>query len=256
MRRCCPACRPAWIGSSDRIGRAPASLAAATFLSRRVLHRRRPPLRHSQWKAAGRSLGIAELANLAGQSSGSAARSLYGGFVELRNGEQEVALQTLCEGADWPLKVVVAVTETGPKPVGSTEAMEISRQTSPFYSSWVEKQDEDLALAREAIKRRDFLKLGTVAEHNCLKMHSMMWASRPPIVFWNAATMRCLQTVRRLQRDGLGVFFTIDAGPQVKAICLPEHADDVRSALASTDGVVDVIPTGLGEAARPLDVDQ
>ena len=203
--------------------------------------------------AAGRSLDTAALASLAGQASGSAARSLYGGFVELENREREIAVKTLRAGETWPLQVAVAITETGPKSVGSTEAMEISRKTSPFYSNWIEKQEGDLAEARDAIHAKDFAKLAAVAEHNCLKMHSMMWSSRPPIVYWNSATMQCLQAIRRLQRDGTGVFFTIDAGPQIKAVCLPEHADKVRSALSEIDGVTDVTLTGLGDAARLLD---
>lgn len=70
------------------------------------------------------------------------------------------------------------------------------------------------------------------------------------MVYWNSATMRCLQTVRKLQGDGHGVFFTIDAGPQVKAVCVPECAADVRSALVATEGVADVMVTGLGDGAR------
>ncbi|NNF40359.1 MAG: diphosphomevalonate decarboxylase [Woeseiaceae bacterium] len=203
--------------------------------------------------ALGRSLNTAELATLAGRASGSAARSLYGGFVELRNTRDAIAVATLREAPTWPLVVVVAITESGPKAIGSTEAMEISRKTSPFYSNWVARQDEDLDVARDAIARQDFGQLAAVAEHNCLKMHSMMWSSRPPTVYWTAATMQCLQTVRHLQRHDLGVFFTIDAGPQVKAICLPEHAEEVRAALAQTAGVQDVMVTGLGAGARVLD---
>lgn len=203
--------------------------------------------------AAGLSLDNHTLANLAGRCSGSAARSLLGGFVELENLDDEIAVRALRDSSSWPLCVVVAVTETRPKPIGSTKAMEISRKTSPFYSSWVERQDEDIAAARSAILNKDFQQLAAVAEHNCLKMHSMMWASRPPTVFWSSATMRCLQTVRSLQRAGVAVFFTIDAGPQVKAICLPEHVEEVRSSLASTKGVIDVLVTQLGEAARLWD---
>ncbi|NND46084.1 MAG: diphosphomevalonate decarboxylase [Woeseiaceae bacterium] len=204
--------------------------------------------------AAGKSLGVAALANLAGRSSGSAARSLYGGFAELENRESEIAVSTLCESDQWPLSVVIAITETGPKAVGSTEAMEISRKTSPFYANWVERQDDDLQTARDAIRQRDFEQLAAIAEHNCLKMHSVMWASRPPIVYWNSVTMRCLQTVRKLQGGGAGVFFTIDAGPQVKAICLPEHVQEVRAALAATEGVIDIMESGLGDAARLVEV--
>jgi len=204
-------------------------------------------------EAAGKSLRNEVLSNLAGRSSGSAARSLYGGFVELESRDNDVAVCTLLDSDTWPLSVVIAVTETGPKAISSTDAMEISRKTSPFYSSWIERQPEDLAAARNAIMNQDFQQLAAVAEHNCLKMHSMMWASRPPTVFWNSATMQCLQTVRGLQRTGVAVFFTIDAGPQVKAICLPEHAEKVRTSLASTNGVIDVMVTGLGEAARLLE---
>ena len=200
--------------------------------------------------AAGQSRSVAELASLAGRASGSAARSLLGGFVELSNTVDDIELRSLCEADGWPLTVVVAITETGPKPVGSTEAMEISRQTSPFYDSWIEQQPQDLHAAREAIAQRNFHALAAVAEYNCLKMHSIMWSSRPPMVYWNAATMRCVQTVRRLQEEGADVFFTIDAGPQVKAVCRPEHAAAVEAALRATDGVTDLMTTGLGAGAR------
>lgn len=70
------------------------------------------------------------------------------------------------------------------------------------------------------------------------------------MVYWNAATMRCLQTVRQLQGQGVGVFFTIDAGPQVKAVCLPEYASEVEAAMRATTGVVDIMTTGLGDGAR------
>lgn len=203
--------------------------------------------------ACDREASREELAQLAGHASGSAARSLYGGFAELANDGDHISLQSLREPDEWPMQVVVAITDSGPKPVGSTEAMEISRKTSPFYESWVADQDQDLGVARDAIAAKDFMSLTAIAEHNCLKMHSIMWASRPPTVFWNAATMRCLQTVRRLQGDGVKVFFTIDAGPQVKAVCLPEHVGDVRSALQETDGVKEIMTTGLGAGARLIE---
>jgi len=203
--------------------------------------------------AANLSLGTQELAQLAGASSGSAARSLYGGFTELANSGDGIALTSLRGGGSWPMQVVVAITAPGPKAMGSTEAMEISRESSPFYKDWVSQQEHDLTVARTAIAGKDFTQLTTIAEHNCLKMHSLMWASRPPTVFWNAATMRCLQTVRRLQGEGCQVFFTIDAGPQVKAICLPDDAEAVRQALAETPGVQEIMMTGLGSAARLLE---
>ena len=203
--------------------------------------------------ASGSTSSTAELASLAGRSSGSAARSLYGGFVELRNTPGDVSVETILDGDQWPLKVIIAVTSEGPKPVNSGEAMEISRKTSPFYSSWLENQSDDLDVARAAIREQDFEKLAGVCEHNCLKMHSVMWASRPAIVYWNSATLNCMQTVRDLRSTGSAVFFTIDAGPQLKAICLESDEQRVREALSATTGVVDVLSSGLGDGARLLE---
>ena len=202
--------------------------------------------------AAGTAYGRDRLASLAGRASGSAARSLYGGYVELENAGDDIRLRELCGPGDWPLCVVVAITSSGPKSVSSTVAMETSRETSPFYSRWVEQQDADLAEARTAIAERDFARLGSVAEHNCLKMHSVMWGSRPPMVFWNATTIACMEAVRELQAGGTAVFFTIDAGPQLKAVCEPADADLVRRSLERISGVEQVIVTGLGDSARAV----
>lgn len=201
-------------------------------------------------QAAGLSPSVDDLARMAGRASGSAARSLYGGFAELSNSGDTINLTSLCDEHQWPLNVVVAITEKGPKHTGSTEAMEVSRKTSPFYDSWLEQQDDDLQIARTAVEQRDFAALAAIAEHNCLKMHSVMWASRPAIVFWNAATMRCMQTVRRLQDSGHNVFFTIDAGPQVKAVCSPADLEVVLDAMSATEGVAEIMSSGLGPAAR------
>ena len=197
-------------------------------------------------------LGRAALVSLAGLASGSAARSLMGGYVELMNLDDDIAVNQLLGPEDWPLAVVVAITAAGPKPIGSGSAMEISRKTSPFFDRWIEQQAADLDAARSAVTGRDFAKLGAVAEHNCLKMHSVMWGSRPPIVYWNSGTLACMETIRELQAGGNAVFFTIDAGPQVKAVCLPGDVARVRQALAATPGVSDILVSGLGGGARAV----
>ena len=199
--------------------------------------------------AGGRERTTAALAGLAGQASGSAARSLYGGFVELRNDGDGIAVSTILDGDSWPLRIVAAVTSTAPKPVSSGEAMEASRKSSPFYSRWIAEQDTDLATARDAILVRDFGRLASIAEHNCLKMHSVMWTSRPPVVYWNAATLACLERVRELRADGVSAFFTIDAGPQVKVFCLPADEPQVVAALSDIGGVESVLTSGIGAGA-------
>jgi diphosphomevalonate decarboxylase len=190
------------------------------------------------------------LARLAGAISGSAARSLYPGIVLLTADDEDILVDTICE--DWPLELVVAVTDESSKAIGSSEAMLRSAGTSPFYAAWVEHQEQDIATALDAVRARDFAALAAVAEHNCLKMHSLTWTSRPPVVFWNQATLACMQTVRDLQADRVPVFFTIDAGPQLKAVCLSDATSAVASALEATPGVRRILQSGLGAGARRL----
>jgi diphosphomevalonate decarboxylase len=204
-------------------------------------------------KAARLSRDTLSLARLAGASSGSAARSFYEGIVVLAAGEREIDVRSIAAAQEWPLCIVIAITESGPKSVGSTEAMLRSAATSPFYRSWLEGQDTDLRLAEAAVRERDFEKLGEVSEHNCLKMHAVMWTSRPSVGYWNTATLNAMETVRELKRSGVPVFFTIDAGPQVKAVCLPAACEAVRLALSATEGVMQVLVSGLGSGARLLD---
>ena len=81
-------------------------------------------------------------------------------------------------------------------------------------------------------------------------MHAVMLSTRPPLIYWTPATLACLQRVRELRAAGVPVFFTIDAGPQLKAVCLPEAASEVAAALAAIDGVHNVLRSPLGAGAR------
>jgi diphosphomevalonate decarboxylase len=128
--------------------------------------------------------------------------------------------------------------------------MERSAESSPYYSAWVATQAADLAAARAAIRARDFAALTEVAERNCLKMHAAAIAATPPLLYWNGATVECVHAIRRLRASGVPVFFTIDAGPQVKAICLAEGRPRVEAALRSVPGVLDVLSSRLGPGAE------
>lgn len=196
-------------------------------------------------------LSPAELSTLARQGSGSAARSILGGFVEWHRGERDDGADSfadvLAPPDHWPLKVAIAITATGPKATGSTDGMTQTEFTSPYFDAWVDGQEADLADARAAILSRDFEKLADVSEFSCLKMHASALAARPGVIYWNGATVAAMHVVRALRAAGMPVFFTIDAGPQLKAICDPSAEHALRDALASVPGVREVIVTGLGE---------
>jgi diphosphomevalonate decarboxylase len=186
--------------------------------------------------------------------SGSAARSIFGGFVEMHAGKaadgNDSFAEPLLEAGEWPLEVVIAVTAKAEKEVGSRTGMTRSADSSPYYSAWVAGQPPDLAAARTAIRARDFAALAETAEHNCLKMHAAALTARPPLVYWNGATIECLHAVRRLRAAGVPVFFTIDAGPQLKAVCERRARERVETALRDVPGVLELLPSALGPGAE------
>lgn len=186
------------------------------------------------------------LANQAGSVSGSAARSILGGIVKLNNEPEKIRITQLLSPNDWPLRVVIAITDKKEKAISSSKAMKLSADTSPFYSSWVEDQNDDIKEANSFISKKDFEGLASISEHNCMKMHSIMWTTRPSIVYWNATTIDCMHAIRDLQRNGESVFFTIDAGPQIKAICLPENEEKIAKKLNEIKGVQSIMTSGLG----------
>lgn len=200
--------------------------------------------------ALGLDLPEAQRSRLARTASGSAARSLYGGFVALRNRGGDTDCAQVAGPDHWPLTVVIAVTQTAPKDVGSRAGMLRSARTSPYYTGWVQSHAADMEAALDAVWRRDFSALAAVAEHSCMKMHALMLSSRPPLLYWTPATLACIRSIGGLQQDGVPVFSTIDAGPQVKAICTPSAADGVAAALSAVPGVVQVMRCGLGQGAR------
>lgn len=182
------------------------------------------------------------------QGSASAARSVFSGFVTLAPPDWQAT--TLATAEHWPLNTIVAVTNERAKSVNSTTGMARSRSTSPFYDPWVKSCQEDYTLAVDAIARQDFELLGETAERNCLKMHSVMLTSLPALAYWNPATVGCMQVVRELRAAGTGVFFTIDAGPQVKAICQANDVERVNAALQSVPGVQRTLICGMGNGAH------
>jgi diphosphomevalonate decarboxylase len=208
-------------------------------------------------RAAGLTLSPDELSVLARLGSGSAARSIFGGFVEMARGERadggDAAARPLAGGDGWDVRLVVAVTTAGPKPMGSTAAMEHTARTSPYYPAWLAGVDGDLVAARAAIAARDLPALGAVAERSALRMHAAAMAADPAIIYWNPATLAAIAAVRALRDRGVPVFFTIDAGPHVKALCAAAHADEVAAALAAVPGVVKTLMGAPGPGARVVE---
>lgn len=192
--------------------------------------------------AFGADASTDRLSRIAREGSGSAMRSLWGGFVRLHKGTatdgSDCRAEQIFPASHWDIRVIVVHCAVGSKTVGSREGMERSRITSPYFAQWVDTSEADLSGAAEAIAERNIDKLGEIVEHSSCKMHACMLASRPPLLYWNDTTVRVMHELWRLRREAnLRGFATSDAGPHVKVVCEASSADALAEALRKVPGV-------------------
>lgn len=184
--------------------------------------------------ASGHPSDSSHLSRIARIGSGSACRSLWGGFVRWDRGERDDGLDSHgvpVETEPWDLRMVVAIIDEGKKAVGSTAGMERSRATSPLWSAWLADADRNVAEAEAAVRARDLQRLGEVMERSTFAMHATMQTSTPPLLYWQPGTVAALREVFALRQAGIGAWATMDAGPQVKVLCETSVADRVSDAL-------------------------
>ena len=210
--------------------------------------------------AYGLDLDATALSRLARRGSGSASRSVFGGFAMWHAGKdtgtaEEMDLSSYAEPVatgELDPALVVAVVNAGPKDVSSREAMRRTIATSPLYEPWVVSSRDDLVEMRAALLRADIDAVGEIAERNALGMHATMLAARPAVRYMAPASLTVLDSVLQLRRDGIPAYATMDAGPNVKVLCRRADADRVAAVVrgAAPDG--SVVIAGPGPAARLL----
>ncbi len=205
--------------------------------------------------AAGVALDARALTRLARQGSGSAARSIHGGFVRMHASDRDEG--AFAEPIASPLldrvRMVIAIVDGGaPKAHGSRDAMEHTAATSPLYEAWLATVPRDLATAEAALASGDLEQLGTVAEANALAMHATAIAARPAVIYWQPATIALLAAVRTLRGNGRAAWATIDGGPHVKVLTTIEDADHVARALAGVEGVTATTVSTPGHGAEVI----
>ncbi len=162
--------------------------------------------------------------------SASASRAVYGGFTLLQEGG--VRAEPLFPAKWWPeFRILVAVTSRAPKPSASRASMENTRLTSPYYGAWVENSRTVAREALAALRGKDLERLGEMARLSYMRMHASALAADPPIVYWLPASVAVINACAELRAHGIQAWETMDAGPQVKIICLEPDLAAIRSAL-------------------------
>ena len=205
-------------------------------------------------EAYGLGLDAAALSRLARTGSGSACRSIHGGFVLWQRGERadggDSEARQLFAANDWPLTILVAQVRDGQKQVSSTQGMRLASADSLTFRGWIEQCERDVLACEDALRAKDMDRLAAVVEGNAMAMHGTMMAGRPPLLYWQPATVAIIHAVRQLRADGTACCFTIDAGSSVVILAEPADAPPVAAALAAIDGVETVLQTRVGAGAR------
>ena len=201
--------------------------------------------------ALGLDLPARDLSELARRGSGSAARSIFGGFVMLHAGEshQGAYAEPLYDPSWWEIRDLVAILSYREKEVSSTAGHGLA-DTSPFHLARVAAIPALNDRLEQALAERDLATLGEVAEQDALLMHAVMMTSRPSLLYWIPETVAVMRKVHSWRAEGIPVYFTIDAGPNVHLLTMPEYVDRLLTDLRDEPAVREVLPCGPGEAAR------
>ncbi|MBO1298506.1 MULTISPECIES: diphosphomevalonate decarboxylase [unclassified Enterococcus] len=172
-------------------------------------------------EALGLGLDQQALSRLARRGSGSACRSIFGGFVEWEKGHDDqtsYAQQLPSNGFEEDLAMVFVLINDQQKDVSSRDGMRRTVETSHFYQGWLDSVENDLLELKQAITEKAFQTLGEVMERNGLKMHGTTLAATPPFTYWSPDSLKAMQAVRELRASGIPCYFTMDAGPNVKVL--------------------------------------
>lgn len=199
-------------------------------------------------RAAGLDWSAAAVADLARQSSASAARSLFGGFCELVPEAAGARVAQVAPEDALPLRVLVCVVTEDAKDVSSTAGMQATRAESPYYAAWLEDAPKSFAAIRAAVLAGDLERTCALAERSALAMHASAMAAG--VVYFRGTTLDVYRRVRELRAAGRLAFATMDAGPHVKVLTSEAEADALAADLAGVPGVLRVITARPGPGAR------
>ncbi|BFG21029.1 hypothetical protein CerSpe_073030 [Prunus speciosa] len=167
-----------------------------------------------------------QLSAIARRGSGSACRSLYGGFVKWIMGKDEKGTDSLAvqlaDEKHWDeLVIVIAVVSSQQKETSSTTGMRDTVETSLLLQHRAkEVVPKRILKMEEAIKNRDFASFAQLACTDSNQFHAVCLDTCPPIFYMNDTSHRIISLVEKWNRAAgtPQVAYTFDAGPNAVLI--------------------------------------
>lgn len=172
---------------------------------------------------------------LARLGSGSAARSVLGGFVSWGISEHfpgssdEYATPLPFEPHPVFRKpgVAIMIASSTRKSVSSSLGHRLMEQ-HPFAQARYQQAHNHLAELMTALRTGDIEKFAHITETEALTLHSLLMTSAPEGLLLKPASLQIIEAVRRFRREsGVPVTFTLDAGPNVLLIYPGENRNSV-----------------------------
>ena len=208
--------------------------------------------------AAGLRLTPRELSRLARLGSGSAARSVFGGFVEWRAGTSKDGRDCFAQpifGPDhWPelVDVVALIHEAPEKSIRSADAMQLSVRTSPRYAARLKNVAARLSKVRAAVRRRDGAALFALIIEECDEFREVCETTDPPFDYLTSVSREILERVLDWNREvGHPVAgYTHDAGAHVHVFTTARRAAELKRRLGAVEGIEKVLTLKPGVGGR------
>ncbi|MDF7638923.1 diphosphomevalonate decarboxylase [Lactobacillus sp. ESL0791] len=194
-----------------------------------------------------------ELSILARMGSGSASRSVYGGFAIWQKGSNssDSYAYALDETPTLDLHLLVIELDQMPKKLSSTAGMKAA-QTSPFFTPWIERNEDELNAMIAAIKQQDFSTIGKIAELNASEMHAVNLTAQPGFTYFEPATIAAINLVHTLRAQGIECYYTIDAGPNLKILCQLRNVKEITKEFETKFKNVNIIDATFGSGISYL----
>ena len=171
------------------------------------------------------------LADLARMGSGSACRSLYGGFVKWTAGDHPSSQKITPEfnAEHWDLADIIVVLSDKEKHVSSSEA-HLAAWGSPLFATRLAGIPSRMRQITDAITNRNLEILGREIEADALEMHAVAMTGTPNVNYFTPDTIKFTSWIRTERDAGrIPAWFTIDAGPNVHLICRAEDAEFIAT---------------------------
>ncbi len=195
-----------------------------------------------------------ELSRLARLGSGSASRSIFGGFVEWQKGHDNMDSFAIPinEAPKLDLCLLAVEVDAAPKKLASSVGMK-KAQGSPFFPIWLKQNETEIAQMRTAIAHDDFDGIGKLAEQNANEMHAINLTARPGFTYFEPDTIKVIQLVHQLREEGIDCYYTIDAGPNVKILCQLRNHQIIQERLQKVLSHVKIVFAQFGPGITYLD---